>query len=86
MDLEGLRQLSREELIELVLRLQELAGGVMRQQALMEQLTARVAELEAEAARLGGPPKTPDNSSVPPSQGFKPVSLARAEMDYPVPR
>jgi transposase len=32
-------------------------------------LTARVAELEA---KLGEPPKTPDNSSVPPSQGKKP--------------
>jgi transposase len=31
-------------------------------------LAARVAELEA---RLGGPPKTPENSSVPPSAGFK---------------
>lgn len=31
-------------------------------------LTARVAELEA---RLGVPPKTPDNSSLPPSQGKK---------------
>src|SRR3954465_10343884 len=32
-------------------------------------LTARVAELEA---RLGLPPKTPNNSSLPPSQGRKP--------------
>jgi transposase len=32
-------------------------------------LTARVVELEA---RLGAPPKTPDNSSLPPSQGQKP--------------
>ena len=32
-------------------------------------LTARVAELEA---RLNEPPKTPDNSSVPPSRGHKP--------------
>jgi transposase len=32
-------------------------------------LTARVAELEA---KLGLPPKTPDNSSVPPSKGQKP--------------
>ncbi|MFQ5956103.1 MAG: transposase, partial [Kiloniellales bacterium] len=31
-------------------------------------LVKRVAELEA---KLGGPPKTPDNSSVPPSQGHK---------------
>ena len=40
--------------------------------ALMAQvtsLTARVAELEA---KLGLPPKTPDNSSVPPSRGQKP--------------
>ena len=34
----------------------------------VQTLTARVAELEA---RLGVPPKTPDNSSVPPSQGKK---------------
>src|SRR5918911_636256 len=32
-------------------------------------LTARVAELEA---KLGVPPKTPGNSSLPPSQGKKP--------------
>jgi hypothetical protein len=32
-------------------------------------LTARVGELES---RLGVPPKTPDNSSLPPSQGKKP--------------
>ena len=40
--------------------------------ALTEQvatLTARVAELEA---KLGVPPKTPDNSSLPPSWGKKP--------------
>lgn len=36
--------------------------------AQVQALTARVSELEA---RLGGPPKTPDNSSVPPSQGKK---------------
>src|SRR5271165_338623 len=35
----------------------------------VQTLTARVAELEA---KLGAPPKTPDNSSVPPSQGKKP--------------
>ncbi|MDO9714162.1 IS66 family transposase [Paracraurococcus lichenis] len=36
--------------------------------AQVQVLTARVAELEA---KLGGPPKTPDNSSMPPSQGKK---------------
>jgi len=32
---------------------------------------ARNAELEAELARRGGPPKTPRNSSTPPSKGWK---------------
>jgi transposase len=77
MDREALRQLSREELIELVLRLQDLAGVAVRQQALIEQVTARVAELEAEVARLGGPPKTPGSSSIPPSQGFRPNRAER---------
>jgi len=36
--------------------------------ARIDQLSARVAELEA---KLGLPPKTPDNSSTPPSQGRK---------------
>src|SRR4051812_13248852 len=51
MEREALAELSREQLIELVLG-----------------LAARVAELEA---RLGQPPKTSGNSSVPPSVGFK---------------
>ena len=59
MDREALAQLGRDALIELVLR----------QEALIERLTARIAELEA---RLGGPARTPGNSSIPPSQGFKP--------------
>ena len=37
--------------------------------AQVQELNKRVAELEA---KLGGPEKTPDNSSVPPSQGHKP--------------
>ena len=37
--------------------------------AQVQALTARVAELEA---KFGLPPKTPDNSSLPPSQGKKP--------------
>jgi transposase len=40
-------------------------------------LAGRVAELEATVARLGGPPKTPENSSVPPSHGFKPNRAGR---------
>ena len=37
--------------------------------AQVQTLTARMSELEA---RLGGPSKTPDNSSIPPSQGQPP--------------
>ena len=44
---------------------------------LVVQLQARVAELEAAVGRLSGPPKTPGNSSVPPSQGFKPNRAER---------
>jgi transposase len=39
--------------------------------ALVHRLEARIAELEAELAQRGGPPKTPQNSSTPPSKGFK---------------
>jgi transposase len=39
--------------------------------ALVRRLEARIAELEADLARRGGPPKTPQNSSTPPSKGFK---------------
>ena len=35
---------------------------------LVKALNARIAELEA---KRGGPPKTPDNSSLPPSRGQK---------------
>ena len=42
----------------------------------IEQLVARVAELEA---KLGLPPKTPDNSSVPPSKGQKPSDPGKAK-------
>ena len=51
---DGLAKLSKEALIALVLA----------QAAQIEELTRRIAELEA---KLGGPPKTPDNSSVPPA-------------------
>lgn len=40
-------------------------------------LAGRVAELEAAVARLGGRPKTPGNSSVPPSAGLKPNRAER---------
>jgi transposase len=61
---DALENLSSEELIELVLA----------QAAQIKALTRRIAELEA---KLGGPPKTPDNSSTPPSQARKPNRAER---------
>jgi transposase len=61
---DALANLSTEELIQLVLA----------QAARIEELTRRLAELEAKPAP---PPKTPDNSSVPPSQARKPSRTER---------
>src|SRR3954470_21635988 len=56
-----LRQLSAEEVVQRFRRLEgELAAAQVR-----------IAELEGELARRGGPPKTPRNSSTPPSKGWK---------------
>jgi len=65
MDRKAFESLDRETLICLVLSQAETIAVLTRQ---VEVLTARVAELEA---RLEVPPKTPDNSSTPPSQGRK---------------
>src|SRR6201989_598489 len=49
----------------------QIAGRDERINELLAQvkaLSARIAELEA---KRGGPPKTPDNSSLPPSRGQK---------------
>lgn len=62
----SLESLDKETLVTLVLAQAESIAALTRQVGI---LTARVAELEA---RLGLPPKTPDNSSTPPSQGAKP--------------
>jgi transposase len=65
MNREALRSLSHDDLIALVLAQAEV---ITQQAARNEELEKRIAELEA---RLG-PPKTPDNSSLPPSSGQKP--------------
>ena len=62
---DDLAKLSRDELIALGLA---LAAQIEALAAQITELARRVAELEA---KLGQPPKTPDNSSVPPSQGRK---------------
>ena len=59
MNRDALLALSKDDLIALILA----------QQAQIEALSARIAEMEA---RLNIPPKTPDNSSTPPSAGQKP--------------
>jgi transposase len=56
-----LRQLSPEEVVR---RFRRLEGELAAAQA-------RIADLEGELARRGGPPKTPRNSSTPPSKGWK---------------
>src|SRR5271165_4920733 len=69
---DALSNLSSEELIELVLA---QAAQIEAQAAQIEELTRRIAELEA---KLGGPPKTPDNSSTPPSQARSPTGPSAA--------
>ncbi len=71
MDRAALSRLSKDDLIALVLA---QADVISRQSAQIEALAKRVEELEA---KLGKPPKTPDNSSVPPSQGQKPNRAER---------
>jgi transposase len=65
MDRAALDSLDREGLI----------GVILRQFEAIDRLTREVAELRAEnvelRAELNRPPKTPDNSSLPPSQGRK---------------
>jgi transposase len=67
---EGLDSLDRETLIRLILAQAETIVTLTKQ---CETLLARVVELEV---KLGLPPKTPDNSSTPPSKGQKPSADA----------
>ncbi len=76
-DLPDLSQLSHDEKDALI---RALWAQVQMLTAQVQTLTARVAELEA---RLGGPPKTPDNSSVPPSQGKKSNRAEKPDRDGP---
>jgi transposase len=71
MNREALESVDRETLIQLVLAQAEAIAALTRQ---VGSLTARVAELEA---KLGLPPKTPGNSSTPPSHGQKPSGEAK---------
>jgi transposase len=68
---DALAKLSTEQLIELALA---QAVQIEALSARTEELTRRIAELED---KLGQPPKTPDNSSTPPSQARKPNRAER---------
>src|SRR5438105_10929902 len=65
---EALAELSPRVLITLIRRLEEQLAAVTAELAAAQ---ARISELETELARRGGPPKTPANSSTPPSKGWK---------------
>src|SRR5208282_4054919 len=71
MDRKSLESLDREGLIGIVLMQVEAMGRLTEE---MTKLRAENAELRAQ---LGKPPKTPDNSSVPPSRGQKPAIWAK---------
>ena len=75
MNRDALQKLGNEDLIALVLAQADVISKLTDQTALLEK---RVAELEA---KLGKPPKTPDNSSIPPSQGHKPTRVRRYPLD-----
>lgn len=65
------------ELIAVLLaRIEEQAAQIAVLTAQNTKLMTRVADLEA---KLGLPPKGPDNSSVPPSRGQKPSGSAKAK-------
>src|ERR1700679_1969130 len=71
MNRDALTHLSDDDLIALILA---QADVISRQTAQIDVLAKRVEDLEA---KLGKPPKTPDNSSMPPSQGQKPNRAER---------
>ena len=72
MNTEALQALSKDDLIALVLVLLERNATLEQRNALLEkrveELEAKIAELED---KLGKPPRTPKNSSIPPSAGQK---------------
>ena len=71
MNRDALQKLGKEDLIALVLAQGDVIAKLTERTALLEK---RVADLEA---KLGKPPKTPENSSIPPSQGHKPSRQER---------
>ena len=72
MDADSLGQLDKSELIALVLaQAEQIRAQAEQIRTLTEQNAALVARVAALEAQLNIPPKTPDNSSLPPSKGQK---------------
>src|SRR6266542_1927748 len=75
MDRETLAGLSRDELLDLLLRQVEVVDqqqeALAERDAAIERRDEKIRELEEELAQFRRPVKTPDNSSVPPSRGQK---------------
>ena len=75
MDREALDGLSREELLDLLLRQVAVVGqqqeALAERDAAIERRDEKIRELEEELAHFRRPVKTPENSSVPPSRGQK---------------
>ena len=81
MDRAALVTLSCDDLIALIeAQAEQIAGLVDAQTQQIAALTARIADLEA---KLANPPKTPDNSSLPPSKGQKPNLPDRGKKPRP---
>ena len=78
MNREALSPFSKDDLIALILAQGDViarqTAHIEQQAAQIAALTKRVEELEA---KLGEAPKTPDNSSMPPSRGQKPNRAER---------
>lgn len=80
MNAEELRNLPVDALVEIILaqaaQNAELVVLVESQSAIMSSQAATITRLEKRVAeledKLGKPPKTPNNSSLPPSAGEKP--------------
>src|SRR6184192_2738816 len=81
MDREALDRLSREELLELLLRQVEVVEqqqeALTEREAAIERRDEKIRELEEELEQFRRPVKTPENSSVPPSRGQKAQRVER---------
>jgi transposase len=64
-------ELHHLSLAQVVAVVRQLEARLREVESELAAAQARNAELEAELARRGGPPKTPQNSSTPPSKGWK---------------